>query len=526
VVQAYPDVDMPAEVAPASRFDVVIGLSRDAGDWPDEQEPVTFLAPTPTVELVVQVVADGFDAPEGIRRTLLVRRDDVTHARVRVPLVAPPAGPVPWRGVVEVEFSVGGVSIGRAWREILVSPAAAPAAVRATAGGATALSPPGTPADLTVTIIEGADPARLVWTFTTPHEVAVPQGQVVSTLPVANAQSFALGQVKDAFTADGTPVAENRIRGIARAVAGATPVEFWQVLSAVWGRARAQGRLPSLLLVSSDVYVPWELASVEDDWVVDRTLVDDGAPPVLGAQVRMGRWLPAGPQTPSGIRRPTIPPVTAMDVRRLALVVGDYQSETGLRPLPHAVAEGRALSDTYPSVWVKGTLDEVDRLLDNTLTDRGRPVSFDVVHVACHGEVDAANPALNGIVLSDSAIRLDPTIVRGSAVGRALAPIVFLNACQLAQSTGELLCDYGGMAGAFLVEGCRGFVAPLWSVDDQLAHDTALDFYRLSLGGGVEVGEVMRRLRMRFSAIPGHSQTTPLAYVYYGHPELRLTLTP
>ena len=109
-----------------------------------------------------------------------------------------------------------------------------------------------------------------------------------------------------------------------------------------------------------------------------------------------------------------------------------------------------------------------------------------------------------------------------------MAPLIFLNACQLAQSTGDLLCDYGGLAGAFLIEGCRGFLAPLWSVDDTQAHDLAIEFYRLALTEGVEVGEVLRRLRLLFltsAKTAGHARTTPLAYVFYGHPELHLTLS-
>ncbi len=533
-VEAYPRLDVPSEVLPGARFDVVVGLSAaPPAGIPAEQAPgMRIPAPTPTIELVVQVVADGFTAPEGIRRTLVVARDDPAAATVTVPLVAPTDLPnaasartSAWRGVVEIDLSVAGAPVGRAWREVVVSPSAAPGAPTSVAGAGLAVAPTGAPAaDLTVSISEGADPARLLWTFTTPHDVPLPTGQVLSELPVASAMSFALGQIKDVATADGTSVAENRIKGIARAVASATPVEFWEVLCAVWALVKAQGQVPSVLLVSSDPYVPWELASVEPDWVVDQTLVDQAAPAVLGAQVRMGRWLPAGPRTPSGVQRPTVPPTTAIEVTRMAVVVGDYQSESGLRPLPNAIEEGRTLTDTYPSVWVKGTLDEVDQLLDGTLTERGKKVDVQVVHVACHGEVDPAHPAYNGMVLSDTALRMDATIVRGSELGRTSAPLVFLNACQLAQSTGDLLCDYGGLAGAFLTEGCRGFLAPLWSVEDGLAYDTAVEFYRLCLDEHVGVGEAVRRLRGRFTTIPGRTQTTPLAYVFYGHPDLELTL--
>jgi hypothetical protein len=533
-IEAFPTIDVPAEVAPGARFDVVVGLADEApaGVAATMSPLLSVAAPEETLDLEVQVVADGFSAPEGVRRTMAVPRSDAASASVTVPLVAPAELPnaasstaEAWRGVVEVEFSAEGVLVARAWREVVVTAQATGDGASSAEGGGLAVAAAGTTAaDLTVTVCEGSDPSRLVWTFTTPHPVALPQDQVSSTLPVASAMAFAMGQVKDLGTADGTPVADNRVMGVARAVSSATPVELWEVLSAVWAVAKADQRVPSLLLVSCEAYVPWELASVEADWVVDRTLVDEDAPMVLGAQVRMGRWLPAGPRTPSGVQRPAVPPTTTIDVGRMAVVVGDYHSESGLRPLPEALEEGKTLTKDYPAVWVKGTLTEVASLLDDALTDKGEKVSPDVVHMACHGEVDPDHPAYNGIVLSDTALRMDATIVRGSALGRSTAPLVFVNACQLAQNSGDLLCDYGGLAGAFLTEGCRGFIAPLWSVDDGLAYDTAVDFYRLCLQEHVTVGEAFRRLRGRFTENAAHDQTTPLAYVFFGHPDLQLAL--
>ena len=52
------------------------------------------------------------------------------------------------------------------------------------------------------------------------------------------------------------------------------------------------GGPPSLLLVSDDTYVPWELASLQEINLADG-LVDQNLPPILGVQVRIGRWLPS-----------------------------------------------------------------------------------------------------------------------------------------------------------------------------------------------------------------------------------------
>ncbi|MGV1009407.1 MAG: CHAT domain-containing protein [Dermatophilaceae bacterium] len=523
---AFPRVVVPAEVAPLQAFDVEIGLGEQRQSETEDQ-PITLALPPRrrVVEVLVQVVADGFTAPKGIRRTLLLPRDDLTSTTVRLPLVAPAVTGATWRGRIEVEYAVDGTLAGRAWRDVVVRAGAPALSAASTSGGALPLvDPQSPPADLTVSVTEGVRPGRMVWTFVSPHPVALPDEQVTTDLPTGSARAFALTWVSQIAAADRTPAAPARLEGVARAVASVTPVQFWSVLTAVWALVKGAGRVPTVLVVSSDPYIPWELVSTEARWVVDRTLVDEAMPQLLGAQVQLGRWAPAGPDTPSGVRRPASAPESGIDVERMAVVVGDYQSERGVRPLPFALEEGRAITETYPSVWVKGTLDEVTALLEGRLASDGTPAPAQVVHVACHGAVDPQHPAYSGIVLSDSALRIDQLTVLGGELGDAGAPLVFLNACQLGQAQGELLGDQGGLASAFLAVGCRGFVAPLWSVEDELARDLALDFYRYTLGDGLTVGAALRRLRGRFANIPGRTRTTPLAYVYYGHPDLRLTL--
>ena len=65
------------------------------------------------------------------------------------------------------------------------------------------------------------------------------------------------------------------------------------------------------------------------------------APPILGAQVIAGRWRPAGPETPSGMRRPSTTPAQAMAISGLAVVVGEFGPSSGFRSLKEAIEEGR-----------------------------------------------------------------------------------------------------------------------------------------------------------------------------------------
>ncbi|GAB4272401.1 MAG: hypothetical protein Kow0092_27480 [Deferrisomatales bacterium] len=520
---AYPRLEAPEDVGPGQAFDLVVGLALD-------QQPgvaggrFTLVTEEEAFDLVVQVLAPGFEAPQGIRRFLHVRRSHPGAAEVRVRLVAPTPEEALWVSHLEVEFTYEGHLLARAWREIRVVAAGttAPGGPVETAATGFATRPDVAAPDLQVTINESPDETALEWLFTSPLPVDLPAGKVVTTLKGKNAQSFALGEIKTVAEKDGTRFIDEQILGIARHVSDAMPLEFWTVLGRVWETARARDpdTPASVLLVSSEPYIPWELASTEEDWV-DPALLDPDRPPLLGAQLRVGRWIPPGPKRPRGVQRPSLPPAHRIEVDRIALVVGDYLAEQGQRPLPLAKEEGKKLSLRYDTVPLSATEDDLDRLLRDALERDGTPVSVSAVHFACHGEVDPANPRYNGIVLSDRSVRLSPNIVSGSRICRQREPFVFLNACQLGFSS-ELLADYGGMAGEFLRAGSRGFVAPLWSVDDRIARDVAVGFYERALDGEVPVGEVLREIRSRFDLAQDSPPSTYLAYVFYGHPNLIL----
>jgi len=385
-----------------------------------------------------------------------------------------------------------------------------------------AVTPDAEAPDLQVTINTGIDETSLEWLFTSALDVDLPEGKILTTLKGKNAQSFALNEIKTVAEKDGTKFIDEQILGIARHVSDVMPLEFWEVLDQVWKqrRAKADGRAPSLLLVSSEAYIPWELASTEDDWI-DPALLDPARPPLLGAQLRVGRWLPPGPKRPRGVQRPALPPAHNIEIGRMALVIGDYAAENGQRPLPLAKEEGKTLALRYETVPLAATEEALNQLLGDRLRKGGQAVAVSSLHFACHGEVDPTNHRYNGIVLSEKTNRLSPLIVSGSKICREQQPFVFLNACQLGFSS-ELLADYGGMAGEFLRAGSRGFLAPLWSIDDRLAHDIAIDFYQRTLDDGIEVGEVMRDVRSKFDLTQDIPSSTFVAYVFYGHPNLIL----
>ena len=101
---------------------------------------------------------------------------------------------------------------------------------------------------------------------------------------------------------EGQPTQYVTLRGIGLTIADQLPAEFWDVLARI--SARVHGRPPSILFLSAEPYVPWELA------VVDPPL-DPDLPPFLAAQATVGRWV-------LGQRRPPLPPPMTLTVNGFA----------------------------------------------------------------------------------------------------------------------------------------------------------------------------------------------------------------
>jgi hypothetical protein len=342
---------------------------------------------------------------------------------------------------------------------------------------------------------------------------------VLHPLENESAKSFALNRVRSLSHWDRSSLAASKLLGIAEEISRAMPNEFWSTLDAIWEQKQAAGEPPpSVLIISEDPYVPWELAATTADYVRPER-VDEESPPFLGAQVRVGRWIPPV-STPFGGEIPSLPPMASAVVDTMLVFAGDYAAlVSGQRPLPQAIEEGERLVARYDAIQKDAILSDVTDLINNEVWDHGERVTVDAIHFACHGEV-STDPLRNGIVLSDGVLRLGADMIAGSAIGSTSEPFVFLNACQLGLETEGLDGNYGGLAGAFLDQGATGFVAPLWSVDDDVAQEVALDFYQRVYDEKVPVGEVMRQLRSRFDMDASRPHASYLAYVYYGHPDL------
>ena len=524
-VTAHARVEAPEQAPPATEVVVDVGLAEElqpgvTGSAMELPRPTT---PGEPIHVTVQLAAAGCGFPQGNLRRLDVDPDDVGRVQTSF-LIETPDVEVPTDVMLQVDFSVDEQLVGKAWRALRVQPPAAPApAEPVPAAGQTAVDlHPRTPVDLTIKVLRGETDDELLWLATTPLPgVAVPEHQVSSRLDADDARDFALAQVAKAEKADEEMVGAT-LTGMARTVARAMPREVWDVVAAVWRAVRDEGRdRPSVLIATSEAWVPWELASVEEEFVADQSLLDPEAPKVLGCQVRLGRWVQPGFASAAGMTHTDLPPPSELALTTMAVVLGRYEDSFDFAELPEAALECQHLAETFPSVRVEAEAGSVMALLTEEVelpADRTPPV--DVVHIACHGKVDPLDPLRSGIVLSDGRTRVHDTVVAGGSL-RGGRPLVFVNACQLATTPSDQLGNQGGLAAAFLSIGARAYIAPLWSVEDVVAREIAEELHRQVLVEHVPVGEAVRRARSRFATDP--TSATPLAYVYYGHPDLVMT---
>jgi Ternary complex associated domain 7/CHAT domain len=547
VISAWPRLDAPAFVAARQPFTVVVGLAElQQQGVAGGQVQITAPAGMTTVDVSVELIADGLDAAEGWTRTLSIDVDHPTAATVSFALIGrAPAGREPYRlTTLEIRYVLGGAVCGTASRALVIGlpgdtvPPTDPGhgtpwLAQAATQSPVVLQRDALPPDLTVEIAKpngnpgnGQFQCRLY----SPHPLSVNMGPFAIDLG-QDAKTFAKSIVQQIRDYHGDPLVDNLLRSLSQLVGEQLPPEV--VAAMREAAAIVAPRVLAVLLVSADPYVPWELAGIEPP-------LDPTRPPFLGAQVALGRWIrdargvgPAAPAAPAAIGgdtvpRPSVQPPTTIRVAHMAVMAGMYQAQSGLRRLPEAEAEATTLAQNYDAIALAATSQDVKRLLDAQLTYKFQVVGgADAIHFAGHGDFDPQ--VSDGSVLMLSEGKPLPSIMfRSAKYGGLQQPMFFLNACMIGVG-GELLGDMGGFPGNCLKGGFGGLLGALWEVDDAVAHAFALAFWQRALpadagaGAGKPVGEILRDLRAQYAVDTSKAPIdTYVAYVYYGHPRLTL----
>jgi hypothetical protein len=184
------------------------------------------------------------------------------------------------------------------------------------------------------------------------------------------------------------------------------------------------------------------------------------------------------------------------------------------RQLPRAQAESQALVDELGATPVSGTRAAVLALLETLSPDS--PVA--VLHFAGHGQFVTTATSESNIKLEDGALSASEVARPEVRLGKACRTLVFFNACEVG-AAGTIFGEVGGWAAAFLSRQFGGFIAPLWSVEDEDASVVASELLRGVLTERRPVGEVMRHLRTKY----GDASPTFYSYLYYGDVTARVS---
>jgi hypothetical protein len=545
-VRAWPLLDAPEHVIAGTPFAVVVGLD-------DEQQAgtvggrVAFAAPAgaTSVTLTVELIADGLDAPQGWTRPLEVQVNDPASARVTFDLVGrPPQGPNPQLTMIEARYTLGGTVCGTASRPLEIRavdyvppqglpPLGEPWTAQPVTASPVTVSTNGPVADLTIEIAKpdgNVAGTRYVCRLYSPHPITTSRGPFTIDFG-DDSKTFAKTIVDQVRQYSGNPIVDNALRSIGKLVTEKLPVEALDALDEIYDITKPSP--PAVLVVSAEAYVPWELALVDPP-------LDDTRPPFLGAQTLLGRWLrdapaPSEPSPPAAtpsakpsrrvrVRKPPVDPPGSIGVEHMAVMAGIYNAaSSGLKKLPAAEDEASQLVHEYSAVPMAASLQALKQLLDATLEYNFQQIGGPgAVHFAGHGDYDPAHPDSSVMMLSNGTA-ISSLLFRDAKYGDTRQPFVFFNACMIGIG-GELLGDMGGFPGNCLKGGFGGVLGALWEVDDQVAHDLALEFWKRALpkpgATGEPIAAILRDLRAKYA--PDLPIPTYLAYVYYGHPRLTL----
>jgi hypothetical protein len=267
---------------------------------------------------------------------------------------------------------------------------------------------------------------------------------------------------------------------------------------AMYAENPGEWRDATLLIVSDEPYVPWELVWPSGEgW-------EDEAPWCI--TTRMTRWLRRDLQGNGHAGPPPRLPFSSMAC--VAPTDSGLPAAQDERALLSDIAGRHGLTDMSPPTpsWMD---------VDDMLKDGG----YDWLHVASHGSFDEEVPNADSALWMQGVGALNPDVITGRAAGhiRRRRPGFLFNACHSGRQ-GWSLTGLGGWANKLIHNGAGLFVGPLWTVSDGPALTFARTFYDELLDGR-GAAEAIRQARL---AARREGDLTWLAYSAYAHLHARL----
>lgn len=271
-------------------------------------------------------------------------------------------------------------------------------------------------------------------------------------------------------------------------------------LQARYATEREPWRDRSLLIVSDEPYISWELLWPYDPqgkWVDDEPLC---------LRMRLARWLRREPQGTA-----TYEPDPAPRIQSLVVLA---PSDSGL---PAAQRERAFLATLMKKHNLKdASPPQLTRTVVKRLLAKG---DYTWVHVAAHGNFYPEDPSGESAIWLEDNQPLTSKAIIGAveAYQREHRPAFVFNACEVGRQ-GWAITGLGGWASRLIGAGAGLFLAPLWIVNDGAALKFSKAMYQ-SLLSGQTVAEAVRQGRL---AARREGDPTWLAYSLYAHPNARI----
>jgi hypothetical protein len=404
----------------------------------------------------------------------------VIGARVRAE-AAP--GPV----AVMATFFQGTRYCGSAVRIVPVGAGEATTAPLAAAVGRVAVEPDAEPPDITVHI-SAVDPARpgcLRWLVVTERFDGLPP-KLEATIDLGREPAAEATALFKAFAVLERGQHRERIEGFGSRLWQLAPPMFRAVY---WALAdRHADRALTIQFISDEPHLPWELMRpVRDD--------ESEIHPPLALRHAVARWIKRW----DGYMRNRLP------AGRLVTIAPKYASAS--RALKRAQTESERLVADFAAQRTDGTRAAVLQLLENAAP--AEPVA--ILHFAGHGQFAPEAATDSNIKLEDGALAASEIERPEVRLGRSCRTLVFFNACEVG-AAGAVFGEVGGWADAFLGRQFGGFIAPLWSVDDEDAGVVASELLERIGRRHEPIGAALREIR----AAHGATSPTFYSYLYYG----------
>lgn len=243
----------------------------------------------------------------------------------------------------------------------------------------------------------------------------------------------------------------------------------------------------TVLVISEERSVPWELM------IPSRRTADGRYQqlPPLGVQCAIGRW--HGDYY--------ICPGQVVPLQDSLVLAPTYNP-----PLPQANAERELILGLFPGQNVPATFDELNAFYAQHTAS--------LFHFVCHGR-DATLQAIK--LLQNQVLWANQVPPGGLGMAcRKSRPLIFLNACEVGRP-GAGLAAVGGFAASFIACDAGAVIAPLWAVDDGVAHQVAVTFYdTVKQKPETPFADILRDLRAKAYADDGADSYA--AYCFYGDP--------